>query len=104
MRADLGPLAYDRHVDMQHAPAARGDQRCRMAQELIRRRAFPAHVARREVLADVAGADRAEQGVGDGVERHVGVGMADQPALVRQLDPSITVADCGIGRRRSRAA
>ena len=40
-------------------------------------------IAGREVLADIALAQRAEDGVGQGVQRHIGVGMPGQRLGVR---------------------
>ncbi len=40
------------------------------------------------MVADVAGPDRSEQGVGDGVEKDVGVAMSLESALVRDSDPA----------------
>ena len=53
---------------------------------MVRGRAFPARVRRREMLADVAKAGRAEQGVGDGMEHHVGVAVPSETAVVRNRD------------------
>ena len=39
-----------------------------------------------EMLADIAGADRAQQCIGDGVRQDVRVGMSFQSARVRNLD------------------
>ena len=46
-------------------------------QELVGRRAAPARVARREMLADVAVGERAEDRVDERMQHHVGIGMAD---------------------------
>ena len=55
-------------------------------------------IARREMVADIAFADRAEQGVGERVEHDVGVAMAGQAAIVRDLD----AAQPQFARRRRR--
>ena len=58
---------------------------CRACCEEQRRiGARPARLGRREMAADVAGAERAEQRVGDRMQADVGIGMADQPQRVRQ--------------------
>ena len=80
MRADLRRLADDRRVEMGDQPAAGGDARDSIFQEDVGRSAFPAHVRGRKVRADVAIGDGAENGVGEGVQQHVGVGMADSAA------------------------
>ena len=51
-------------------------------QEQPRVGVLPARVGVGVGVADVAEAGGAEQGVGDGVQHHVGVGVADQPARV----------------------
>ena len=57
----------------------------------IGRRALPSRVGRREMLADVAKAGGAEQGVGDRVEHDVGVAVAGEPAACgTSMPPSIT--------------
>ena len=56
-----------------------------VAQEQVGRGAAPLRIARREMRADVAVGDGAEHGVGDRMQQHVGVGMADQPVIVRHL-------------------
>ena len=38
------------------------------------------------MLAEIAGAERAQQRAGDRVQQHVAVGVAGQPAVVRDLD------------------
>ena len=57
-----------------------------MGEEEGRVRAFPARVGRREMLADVAEAGRAEQRVGDGMEDDVGIAVAGEAAAVRDCD------------------
>ena len=59
-----------------------------MGEEAVGRGALPSRVAGREVVADVALADGAEQGVGQGVQAGVGVRMADEPGVVRNLHPA----------------
>ena len=44
----------------------------------MRGRAAPSRIARREMHADIAGAERAEDRVGQRVKPDIGVGMADQ--------------------------
>ena len=49
-------------------------------------RAAPAFVCGREMLADIAFADTAEQRVGDGMQADIGVAMAFQTMAVRDLE------------------
>ena len=69
---------------MLDAAAGGLDQLPRMLQEERRIGARPARVGRREMAADVARAEAAEQRVGDRMQADVGIGMADQPQRLRQ--------------------
>jgi hypothetical protein len=86
VRLHLRGLADQGDVDIDHPAAAGPHPLERMGQEPVRGRALPLRVGGREVVADVAVADRAEQGVGQGVQADVGVGMADQGLAVGDLD------------------
>ncbi len=57
-----------------------------MAQELVRWRAAPARVARREMLTDIAGADRTQQRIGQRMQPDIGIRMADEARVVRYRD------------------
>ena len=57
-----------------------------VAQEVVGGRAPPVRVARREMHADIAGADRAQHRVGQRVQADIGVGMADEAGVVRDRD------------------
>ena len=48
--------------------------------------ALPSRVRGREVRADVTFSKRAEQGIDDGVQGHVGVAVSGQPLVVRNTD------------------
>ncbi len=86
MGADLRRLADHRRVDVgDHAAARTHGGRCG-GEEDGGIRAFPLRVGWREMAADVAVAERAVDGVGDGMAQHVRVGMADEPAPVRHLE------------------
>jgi pimeloyl-ACP methyl ester carboxylesterase len=78
---DLGALEHHRHVDVLDRPDEAGD----VAQQLHRVGVLPDGVAVGEVLADVAQPGRAEQRVGDRVGEDVGVGVAGEAGLVRDL-------------------
>ena len=55
-------------------------------QELEAVGAFPARIGIGKMHADVAESGRAQQCVGDGVRKHVGVGVAFQPKFARDGD------------------
>ena len=84
-RAELRLLGEDRHVHIDRPPAAPGSaapaSRAGTAGESA---SLPARVGVRVSVADVAEAGGAEQGVGDGVQHHVGVAVAGQAARVRR--------------------
>src|SRR3546814_16646746 len=50
--------------------------------------AAPLRIAGRKMLAYVAGADRAENGIGQRMQPHIGIRMAFQSAVVRHGDPA----------------
>ena len=85
VRADLGPLADQGHVAMHDAAAFFRHQPGGMVEEFPARRAAPAFVAGRKMLADIAGADAAQDGVGEGMQAGIGIGMAFKPMIVRHL-------------------
>ncbi len=87
VRADLGPLADDGDIDMADDPALGRHQRCGMVEEFPRRRAAPAFVGGRKMLADIAFADTAQDRIGDGMQADIGVGMAFQSMGVRIFRP-----------------
>ena len=68
---------------MLDAAAGGLDQLPRMRQEQRRIGTRPARVGGREMAADVARAERAEQRVGDRMQADVGIRMADQAAAAR---------------------
>ena len=71
---------------MDDAAATCRKQVDRVLQEPVGRHAPPLRIRRREVLADVAGADRAEHRVGQGVKGDVGVGVSGQCLAMRNGD------------------
>ena len=76
MAARCGPTrgaSPKRDVDVGDAAAARPDAARCIFEEQARGGAFPLRVGRREVLADVAIADGAQQRVGQGMQHDVGV-------------------------------
>ncbi len=56
-----------------------------MIEEFPRRRAAPAFVRGRKMLADIALADGAQDGIGQRVQAGIGIGMAFQRMIVRDL-------------------
>src|SRR3954469_21956057 len=82
----LGPLADDGDIPMIDDPAPGPDKIGGMVQESPGGSTFPAVVGGREMLADIAFADAAEQRVGDGVQADIGVGMAFQGVGVRHFE------------------
>ena len=83
MRADLGPLANHRHIDMHDASTCLSCKCRGMSQKNIRRCAAPLRIAWRKMLADIACANRAEYGVGQRMQPGIGIGMADQALFMR---------------------
>ena len=62
---------------------ARGDELARMFDEQVRRRALPLRIARREMAADIALAECAEDRIDHGMKRHVRIGMTGKAAIMR---------------------
>ena len=86
VRRDPGGLAQEGDVDVADHPAAGAYKSKGLAQEDGGGGALPARVRVGEVLADVAGADGAEQRVGERVQGHVGIGVALQGVGVGNPD------------------
>ncbi len=86
MRADARRLAHHRHIDMDDAAFGLRDEIGGMAQEKMRGRAAPFRIARREMHADIAGAERAEDRIGQRMQPDIGVGMADEALAVRDFE------------------
>ncbi len=86
MRANARRLADDVDIDMADAAAAFGEALDGEGQEAVRRRVAPLRIARREMHADIAVGQRAEDGIGERVQHDVGVGMADQGLAMRDTD------------------
>ena len=77
VRRDPGPFGDQRHVELGDHAAAGGDAGDGVGEEAVGGGAAPLRVGWREMLADVAVADGAEHGIGERMQDHVGVGMAD---------------------------
>ena len=78
VRADARRLADDVDVEMGDAAAACVDALDRESEEAVGGGAAPLRIARRKMHADVAVGERAEDGVGERMQHHVGVGMAGE--------------------------
>ena len=88
MRRDLRRLQDHGAVDVDHAQPALGEHRDDLFEQRDRVGAAPALVGVGEVVPDVAETRSAQQGVDHRVGQHVGVRVAVEPALERDLDPS----------------
>ena len=86
VRADARPLADQGRIDMLDLAARGLDQAARMVEEQRRVGARPARVGRREVAADVASTERAQERVGHRMQADVGIGVADQAQWAGQAD------------------
>src|SRR6476659_6941807 len=86
MRPDFGPFADDGDIDMIDDAAPGRHQGRGVVEELPGRRAAPTLIGWREMLADIAFADTAEQRIGDGMQSDIGVGMTFQAVTVREFD------------------
>ena len=84
MRTDLRRLADERHVEIDDPPAFLAHAAHGVGKEAVGRRALPFRIGGREVLADVAVADGAEQRIGQRVQPDVGVRVADEAMVVRR--------------------
>src|SRR5271156_5575438 len=71
MRADLGALAGNRDVEMRDHAAALGDGVYRVLEEERAVAPAPARVGRREVAADIAEADAAQNRVGQRMQTDI---------------------------------
>ncbi len=73
VRANLGPLADNRQIKVEDASTACCDFVARGLEEEVGGRPLPLRVAGREVLANVALAERAQDRIGQSVQGDVGV-------------------------------
>src|SRR3984885_9973258 len=80
VRSDFRALANQGDVEMGDASAARGDAIDRVFQEAVRCGAPPLRIARREMQADVAVGQRAEDCVDQRMEADITVGMRQKAA------------------------
>src|SRR3546814_19160253 len=66
-------------------PAARRDAFAGEGEEAVRRRAAPLRIARREMVADVAVGEGAEDRVGQRMKRDIGIAMALKSMTMRDF-------------------
>src|SRR5215469_6988356 len=83
---DPGPLTDDSDIDRADDTTLCSHQIRGVAQELVGSGAAPARFARRKMHPDIAGADRAEYGVGQSMKADIGVGVPDKAHVVRDFD------------------
>ena len=86
MRRDPGTFGNHGRVDVFDPPAGIADALRRQAQQLAAVGITVTLIAVRKELTDVAEPGRAEDCVGDRVQQHIGVGVAEESALERDLD------------------
>ena len=86
MRADLGPLADDGDVEGKQPAAALGDQGCGMGEKPAGIGTPPARIAGREMLSDIAGADGAQNGIGQRMKPDIGIRMAFETLVMGKGD------------------
>jgi hypothetical protein len=79
VRRHLGPLGDDGGVDIADAVAGSDHAARRFLQQRTRIGALELRVGVREVFADIAQRGRAQQGIGDRVQQHVGIGWPSRP-------------------------
>ncbi|MPN44855.1 hypothetical protein SDC9_192422 [bioreactor metagenome] len=85
MRGQARRLRHDGAVDVAHFPARRAHAPQRLGQQHGRIGAAELRVAVGKVRTNVTQRRGAQQRVGDGVQQHVGVGVAKQAQGVRYL-------------------
>ena len=86
MGRDARRFAHHGDVEIGDDAAARAHAFASEGEEAVRGSALPLRIARRKVLTDIAVGQRAENGVDQGVERHVGVGMPGDAARIGNTD------------------
>jgi hypothetical protein len=83
MRGDARGLAQDGDVDVADAAARLFHKSADMLDEQGGGRTAPLGIARREMIAYIAGGDRSEQGVCECVQHDVGIAVPDQGGRMR---------------------
>src|SRR6202022_3858221 len=88
VRTDPGHLEDDGEVDVLHGVAGFVEHHRHRAEELDAGGVLPLRVVAGEVVADVAHAGRAQEGIGQRVAHSVAVGVALEAEVPGQCDPS----------------
>ena len=85
VRGKLGALADDGRIDIERRKAVFTQQGNGFFQKQQGRNAFVLRVLVREMLADIAHGGSAQQRVGNSMEEHVGVAVAEQTFFIRDI-------------------
>ena len=88
MRRHLRRLSCDDAIDVDDLVALFAHLGRHRRQQLHGIGPLPFGIGVGEELADVAAADGAEQRIRHGMRQHIGVGVAEQPQGVRDIDPA----------------
>ena len=98
MGRQLRCLADEGRIDMGDLAAARPHAANGMAQENVRRRAFPRRVGRWKVEAYVGFRQGTVERVGNRMQEDIGIGMADEAVRMRDFDTAerdvMPLAEC----------
>ena len=86
MRCQLRALGENRHIDVADPEAALLGEPPHLGEQHAAVDAAIARIRIGEVLTDVAGGDRAEQRIGDGVQHDIAVRVPQQAALTGHFD------------------
>ena len=86
MRNDLRFSQNQRGINIAHFVPRKSNLLERFFQKDDRVCAFPFGITRRKVAANIACRDRSQQCVGNGVKKHVAIGMARQPPMKRYFN------------------
>mgnify|MGYP006191519607 CR=1 FL=1 len=92
VRADARCFTDKGKVEMDDPTATRGEKREGMHEKALGGGAAPLRIGGREVLADVAGADRAQHGIGQRMQRDIGIRMPKQFLVMRHEDAAQAAA------------
>jgi len=85
-----------RGIDIAHFVSGKPDLLQRFLKKNDGVGAFPPGIGGREIAADISGRDRAQQGIGNGVEKNVTIGMAGQAFGVGKLHAAYFQRDAGL--------
>jgi hypothetical protein len=93
---NLGRGQHQRGVDVHDAVACVAQLILRKIQKDGGVGVLPARIARREKAADIAGGHGAQQGIGNGMQQHIAVGVAGQALRVVQRQSADAQRDSGL--------